>query len=230
MITDLVITVPKLAQDTDIRTLPRRANNMAIDIYNVTTAANTAVKPTKAAKSTNKSENKTENAAANAKTDSKKSTFSDTAAVYEKSESVSKPKNNSAIVAQLKADAEARQQQLLEIVRKSIGDQAFTFAKATNLKSVFENLNVDEDTRLQAQKDIAEDGYWGVNQTSDRIVDFAKALSGGDSSKAQELLDAFKKGFDQATAAWGDKLPDLCQKTYDAVLDKFQNWMDGTEQ
>ena len=207
---------------------------MAIDIYNVTTAANTAVKPTKATKSTNKSENttenKTENAATTTKTDSQKSTFSDTAAVYEKSEAVSKPKKNSAIVAQLKADAEARQQQLLEIVRKSIGDQAFTFAKATNLKSVFENLAVDEDTRLQAQKDIAEDGYWGVNQTSDRIVDFAKALSGGDSSKAQELLDAFKKGFDQATAAWGDKLPDLCQKTYDAVLDKFQNWMDGTEQ
>lgn len=203
---------------------------MAIDIYNVTTAANTAAKPTKATKSTNKSENKTENAAASTKTDSQKSTFSDTAAVYEKSEAVSKPKNNSAIVAQLKADAEARQQQLLEIVRKSIGDQAFTFAKATNLKSVFENLAVDEDTRLQAQKDIAEDGYWGVNQTSDRIVDFAKALSGGDSSKAQELLNAFKKGFDQATKAWGDKLPDLCQKTYDAVLDKFQSWMDGTEQ
>lgn len=203
---------------------------MAIDIYNVTTAANTAAKPTKATKSTNKSENRTENAAASTKTDSQKSTFSDTAAVYEKSEAVSKPKNNSAIVAQLKADAEARQQQLLEIVRKSIGDQAFTFAKATNLKSVFENLAVDEDTRLQAQKDIAEDGYWGVNQTSDRIVDFAKALSGGDSSKAQELLNAFKKGFDQATKAWGDKLPDLCQKTYDAVLDKFQSWMDGTEQ
>ena len=203
---------------------------MAIDIYNVTTAANTAAKPTKATKSTNKSENKTENAAASTKTDSQKSTFSDTAAVYEKSKAVSKPKNNSAIVAQLKADAEARQQQLLEIVRKSIGDQAFTFAKATNLKSVFENLAVDEDTRLQAQKDIAEDGYWGVNQTSDRIVDFAKALSGGDSSKAQELLNAFKKGFDQATKAWGDKLPDLCQKTYDAVLDKFQSWMDGTEQ
>ena len=203
---------------------------MAIDIYNVTTAANTAAKPTKATKSTNKSENSTENAAASTKTDSQKSTFSDTAAVYEKSKAVSKPKNNSAIVAQLKADAEARQQQLLEIVRKSIGDQAFTFAKATNLKSVFENLAVDEDTRLQAQKDIAEDGYWGVNQTSDRIVDFAKALSGGDSSKAQELLNAFKKGFDQATKAWGDKLPDLCQKTYDAVLDKFQSWMDGTEQ
>ena len=39
---------------------------------------------------------------------------------------------------------------------------------------------MDEKTRLQAQKDIAEDGYWGVEQTSERLVSFAKALSGGD--------------------------------------------------
>ncbi len=141
------------------------------------------------------------------------------------------PQQISAMILQkLKADAEARQNQLLEIVRKSIGDQAFTFAKATNLKSVFENMTVDQDTILQAQKDIADDGYWGVEQTSDRILDFAKALSGGDSSKAEELLNAFKKGFDQATAAWGDKLPDISQRTYDAVVEKFQKWTEGTEE
>lgn len=160
---------------------------------------------------------------------SKKTGFDDTAAVYEKSSGGTKVRDNTAIVAQLKAEAEKRQSQLLDIVRKSIGDQAFTFAKANNLKSVFENMNVDEDTILQAQKDIAEDGYWGVTQTSDRILDFAKALSGGDSSKAEELLDAFKKGYKQATKAWGDELPDISKRTYDAVVEKFQKWMDGTE-
>ena len=91
-------------------------------------------------------------------------------------------------------------------------------------------MSVDQDTILQAQKDIADDGYWGVEQTSDRILDFAKALSGGDSSKAEELLNSFKKGFDQATKAWGDKLPDISQGTYDAVVEKFQKWTDGTEE
>ena len=38
----------------------------------------------------------------------------------------------------------------------------------------FENLTVDADTIAQAKKDIAEDGYWGVEKTSDRILDFAK--------------------------------------------------------
>ena len=37
-------------------------------------------------------------------------------------------------------------------------------------------------------------GYWGVEKTSDRILDFAKALAGNDPSKAQKLLDAFKEG------------------------------------
>ncbi len=83
---------------------------------------------------------------------------------------------------------------------------------------------MDAATKAQAQADIAEDGYWGVNQTSDRIIDFAKALTGGDPSKAEAMRDAFKKGFEQATKTWGDKLPDISQKTYDAAMKKFDDW------
>ncbi len=89
-------------------------------------------------------------------------------------------------------------------------------------------FTVDEETKKNAREAISEDGYWGVNQTSDRIVDFAIALSGNDPSKAEELLDAFKKGFDEATKAWGKDLPDISQKTYDAVLSKFDAWKNGT--
>ena len=134
-----------------------------------------------------------------------------------------------ALVQALKDDANARQQQLIEIVRKAMTGQASTWDKSQGLKSLFENLTVDADTIAQAKKDIAEDGYWGVEKTSDRILDFAKALSGGDKDKADELLNAFKKGFSQATGAWGDKLPSICQDTYDAVLKKFDDWKNGTE-
>ena len=134
-----------------------------------------------------------------------------------------------ALVQALKDDSNARQQQLIEIVRKSMTGQASTWDKSQGLKSLFENLTVDADTIAQAKKDIAEDGYWGVEKTSDRILDFAKALSGGDKDKADELLNAFKKGFSQATGAWGGKLPSICQDTYDAVLKKFDDWKNGTE-
>ena len=38
--------------------------------------------------------------------------------------------------------------------------------------------------KAQAQKDIDEDGYWGVKQTSQRLFDFASALAGDDVENA----------------------------------------------
>ena len=91
-----------------------------------------------------------------------------------------------------------------------------------------QDIQADPATIEQAQKDIADDGYWGVEQTSDRLVSMAQALSGGDTSKADTLIAAIKKGFDEATEAWGDKLPDICQKTIDAAVKKMEAWRDGT--
>ena len=91
------------------------------------------------------------------------------------------------------------------------------------------NLKADPETIAQAKKDIASDGYWGAEQTSDRILSFAKALAGDNPDKAEELLNAFKKGFSQATKSWGRDLPSLCSDTYDLVEKKFDKWMNGTE-
>ena len=60
-----------------------------------------------------------------------------------------------------------------------------------------------------------------------RLNGIAKALSGGDSEKADEMIAAFKKGFDQATKAWGKSLPDSSGRTYDAVMKKFDAWKNG---
>lgn len=193
---------------------------MGMNIPGVTSNVPSTSKVNSSSKSNDKSKDK----------EQIKNGFDETAAVYEKSDSqkvegVTKKKDNSAIVAQLKADAEARYNQLIDIVRQSLGGQANkVFTAETGLKSLFEKVQVDADTIAQAKADIADDGYWGVEKTSDRILEFAKALSGDDPSKAEELLSAFKKGFDKATKAWGDKLPDISQKTYDAVIEKFNKW------
>ena len=167
--------------------------------------------------------------------DTGKTVKEDAAAVYEKSSdtaTTSKPSTDrSAIVAQLKADSEQRMSQLLNIVKQTISKQGGAIGTADSMWQFLAggNFTVDAETKAQAQADIAEDGYWGVEQTSDRIVDFAKALSGNDSSKAEELLSAFKKGFSQATKTWGSSLPDISQRTYDAVLEKFDTWVNGEE-
>lgn len=155
----------------------------------------------------------------------------DTGVIYEKSSSSKTDTNtkaqNSALIAKLKADSDNRVSQLRGIVEQMMSKQGTAIGKADNMWAFLAdgNFTVTAEQKAQAQADIAEDGYWGVKQTSDRIVDFAKALSGGDSSKAEELLNAFKKGFKEATKSWGKTLPDISQRTYDAVLEKFDVWM-----
>ena len=127
------------------------------------------------------------------------------------------------LIAQLKADAEARTSQLRSLVEQMMGKQANTYGNANDIWSFLRsgNYTVDPATKAQAQADIAEDGYWGVKQTSQRILDFATALTGGDPDKIEEMRDAFAKGYKQAEEIWGGELPDICKQTYDAVFACF---------
>lgn len=160
----------------------------------------------------------------------------DVAAVYEKGEDVAAVSSkkiytpNTALVDQLKADADARTEQLRSIVQQMISGQGQAFGLASDDDSIWKMFangdfsNVSEAAIAQAKEDIAEGGYYSVDETANRIVDFAKALTGGNPDKIDEMMDAFKKGFDQATKAWGKELPEISSKTYDAVLQGFEDW------
>ena len=151
----------------------------------------------------------------------------DTGVVYESSKGSTQAGKtytpNTKLVNQLKADAEAHAQQLQNIVSQLMSKQGQTYNTANGIWSFLASgdFTVDAATKAQAQKDIAEDGYWGVEQTSNRIIDFATALTGGDPDKIEEMREAFKKGYKMAEKTWGGKLPDISQRTYDAVMEKF---------
>lgn len=135
-------------------------------------------------------------------------------------------KERASLVQKLKADADARTAQLRSLVEKMFLQQG---QKITDSDSMWKFLasgdyTVDRETAEAAKEAISEDGYWGVKQTSQRIFDMAVALSGGDSEKMDDMLEAFKKGFKQATKTWGKELPDISQQTYSAVLEKFENF------
>lgn len=192
---------------------------------NISTTYSTKTEPEKTSKETTEA----------AKTEEKAGKFSDTAAVYEKSkeEPVTKADrfskgDRTAIIEQLKAEQEKMTNNLLEIVKKTIAGQGNSFAIASQddmwkfLASG--NFTADAETIAKAKEDISEDGYWGVEKTSDRILEFAKALAGDDPEQADKMLAAFKKGYEQATGTWGKKLPDITQQTYEAVEKKFNDW------
>ena len=138
-------------------------------------------------------------------------------------------KVDSKTIAKLKADADQRLSQLKGIVEQLITKQGKT-SETVSIWSQFRQgvldgtITVDEATAKQAQEDISEDGYWGVKQTSERILDFAKALTGGDSSKVEDIRTAIEKGFSEAAKLWGDELPEISQKTHDAVMKGLDEW------
>lgn len=134
--------------------------------------------------------------------------------------------DRAALVKQLKADQESRQQQLTSLVQQMMTKQATTYTNANDMWKFLAkgDFTVDAQTKLQAQKDIAEDGYYGVQQTADRLFDFASALAGDDVDKMKKMQTAMQKGFDQAAKAWGQKLPDISQKTMDAANKKFEEY------
>lgn len=174
----------------------------------------------------------TKESAAATKTETTKA--NETGVVYEPSnaskadtaQATKKYTPNTELVNKLKADAEARTAQLKSLVEKLISGQGNAIGTADDMWVILRkgDFTVDAATKAQAQADIAEDGYWGIEATSDRILDFAKALTGGDPSKIEEMRDAFKKGFEQATKTWGGELPEISQKTYEATMAKFDAW------
>lgn len=157
----------------------------------------------------------------------------ETTVVYEKSEDSDKKaiysinkmsaEDRAAIVAQMKQAQADRQNQLISLVQKMLTGQA----GVANLADMFtpDNLkDVTPEQIAQAKEDISEDGYWGVKETSQRLFDFACALAGDDVDKMKEMQDAIKKGFDNATKAWGKDLPDICKDTLDATDKMFEDY------
>lgn len=181
-------------------------------------------------KSTKETKEKKTNEAVSTSSEVSENTSSDVAAVYEKSEATEKSQAkkytpDTELIAKLKADAEERTAQLKSLVEKIITQQA------NKNQSIFDFLGKEysaEDIE-KAKEDVSEDGYYGVKQTSQRILDFAVALTGGDPDKIEAMREAFKQGYEMAEKAWGGELPQICKDTYDAVFKGFDEMAENAK-
>lgn len=158
----------------------------------------------------------------------------DTGAVYTKS---------SVSMSKLQNMANARFASMRGAVESLIGgltggsSQAYGFGQAFWAMSAngtdFENYKVDAATQEKAQELISEDGYFGVKKTTERIMDFAKAMAGegADEKTIENLRKGAQAGFDSVADLFGgfDKLPDVTKETYDAVMKAFDDWTAGTK-
>ncbi|QUI21236.1 hypothetical protein HZI73_02590 [Vallitalea pronyensis] len=111
-----------------------------------------------------------------------------------------------------------------QMVKDMVGKQNTTYSLAIETILTEKQDAIKPEMIEQAKIDIAEGGYWSPKNTADRILQFAKAISGGDPEKADMLKASFLRGFEEAEKAWGGALPEICQKTKEAVLEGFNAW------
>jgi hypothetical protein len=85
-------------------------------------------------------------------------------------------------------------------------------------------IDISTITPEEAQELIADDGYFGVEKTSERIFNFAVGMAGGDPAQIDAIRQGVEKGFQEALDAFGGWLPDISYKTYDTVMQKLDDW------
>ncbi len=131
-------------------------------------------------------------------------------------------------IATLKAEADKATENLRKLVEELILKQNKNY-KASAGDFSGDAAGIAAQDAATAQQAISEDGNFGVKAVSDRLVDFAIAVSGGDKSKFSELVSAIDQGFSQAKHALGGELPDICQQTYDETMRKLDEWASETD-
>ena len=151
------------------------------------------------------------------------------AAVYETGDKEKVVKRDDETIKRMTAELEQRKAQLRNLVEQMLSKQGKTFTTYKEMFTAIQNgeIEVDPEVAKQAEEDVSEDGYWGVEQTSERLVSFAKALSGSNPEYAEKMIEAVKDGFKEAEEAWGGELPEISQRTLEATIKKLENWRDG---
>jgi len=84
------------------------------------------------------------------------------------------------------------------------------------------DLSQDEATAL-----VSEDGFFGVDQTAERMADFVISGANGDESMLRAGRDGMIQGYKDAEEMWGGELPEISQKTMDAALELVDKEMNS---
>lgn len=75
-------------------------------------------------------------------------------------------------------------------------------------------LNVDEAKSL-----VSEEGFFGIEQTSQRVSSFVIGLAGNSLEALNEVRKGVVQGFQDAEKLWGGELPEISHKTQEKTLE-----------
>lgn len=92
--------------------------------------------------------------------------------------------------------------------------------------SVHTEITDGADTADTANSLLGEDGYFGVEKTSQRLFELAKVLAGDDTEKLKEAKDAITKGYESVAGLFGTDTPDITHDTYNRTMEKMDSYID----
>lgn len=118
-------------------------------------------------------------------------------------------------------DHEESDDSLTEYVVNLVKEQGVAVQFAIDSENI---IDLNAMTPEEARRLISGNGYFGVEKTSGRILEFAMRTSGNDSARLADIKTAIKKGFQEAETVYGNKLPDISNDTLDMIMTKLDIW------
>lgn len=94
----------------------------------------------------------------------------------------------------------------------------------------YEGKPITELSQEEAKDLVSEEGFFGVNQTSQRVADFVFGFSGNDLELLQKGREGIVQGFEDAKKLFGGELPEISYKTQErtlALIDEKINSLKG---
>lgn len=112
-------------------------------------------------------------------------------------------------------------QQFTEMLSNILKQQGLSWNKVVSGE---QHLSADPKTIAAAKQAVSDDGDFGIKKTAERILTFAKAAIQANPDQADTIKAAVQSGFDQAAQYFGGKLPDISNKTHDAIMNTLDSW------
>ncbi len=108
--------------------------------------------------------------------------------------------------------------------RQSLSDQNAIFhfnqlSKEDKASLIYNNAPISELSVEEANDLISDQGFFGIDKTSQRIADFVIKGAGNDLDKLRAGREGILRGFNEAEKAWGGKLPDISYETLTKSLE-----------
>jgi hypothetical protein len=83
---------------------------------------------------------------------------------------------------------------------------------------VYGNTPISDLSAAEATALVQADGYFGIEKTSQRIIDFVLKGAGNDVERLKAGREGVLRGFSEAGKAWGGDLPEMSYKTIEKAI------------